>query len=72
MLSHPERGAPVASLIQRPDSSTYYIQYMVSGKARRRSTETESLQIAKEKLRQFESAQANGEESPFPTRTPMG
>lgn len=30
----------------------YYIQHMVSGTARRVSTGTESLQIAKEKLRQ--------------------
>ena len=30
-----------------------------------------SLQLAKEKLRQFESAQANGEALPLPTRTPI-
>lgn len=59
----------MASLIQRPGSSTFYIQYMVSGKAKRVSTGTEFLQVAKEKLRQFESAQARGEESPLPTRT---
>lgn len=61
----------MASLIQRPDSSTYYIQFMVSGKAKRVSTGTESLQIAKEKLRQFESAQARGDVLPLPTRTPI-
>jgi hypothetical protein len=44
---------------------------MVSSKARRFSTGTESLQIAKEKLRQFESAQARGEDLPLPTRTPI-
>ena len=32
---------------------------------------TKSLQIAKEKLRQFESARMRGEESPFPTKTPV-
>jgi hypothetical protein len=59
----------VASLILR--GSTFYIQHMVSGKARRVSTETESRQIAKEKLRQFESAQARGCESFLPTKTPI-
>jgi conjugative relaxase-like TrwC/TraI family protein len=57
----------VASLIVR--GSTFYIQYMVSGKAKRVSAETESLQIAKEKLRRFETAQANGSGNPLPTRT---
>jgi integrase len=69
LVLHPERGAAVASLILR--DSTFYIQYMVSGKAKRVSAGTESLQIAKEKLRQFESAQARGEDSPLPTRTPI-
>jgi integrase len=44
---------------------------MVSGKARRLSTETESRQIAKEKLRQFESARVRGCESFLPTKTPI-
>jgi hypothetical protein len=44
---------------------------MVSGKAKRVSTGTESLQIAKAKLRDFESSQANGDDSPLPTRTPI-
>lgn len=57
----------MASLILR--GSTYYIQHMVSGKAKRVSTGTESLQIATEKLRQFESAQARGDALPLPTRT---
>lgn len=59
----------MANLILR--GSTYYIQHMVSGTARRVSTGTESLQIAKEKLRQFESAQARGDVLPLPTRTPI-
>lgn len=57
----------MASLILR--GPTFYIQFMQSGTARRVSTGTESIQIAKEKLRQFESAQARGDASPFPTRT---
>jgi len=44
---------------------------MASGRARRVSTGTEFLQIAKEKLRQFESAQARGEASVLPTKTPI-
>jgi len=61
----------MASLVQRPGSSTYYIQFYLSGKLKRKSTGTESFQIAKEKLRQFESAQARGEVLPLPTRTPI-
>jgi integrase len=59
----------VASLIKR--GPVYYIQFMVSGKARRVSTGTESLQIAKEKLRQFESATFRNDDLPLPTRTPI-
>src|SRR5437016_2054021 len=71
MALTPERGAAVASLILRPGSPTYYIQHMVSGKAKRFSTGTESLQIAKERLRQFESARHRGDDSPLPSRTPI-
>ena len=59
----------MASLIQR--GSAYYIQYMVSGKAKRVSAGTESLQIAKERLRQFESARHRGDDSPLPSKTPI-
>ena len=62
----------MASLIKRPDSSLYQIQYYVSGKIHRISTGTPSLQIAKDKLRQFESARVREEDSPFPSRTPKG
>jgi hypothetical protein len=61
----------MASLVQRPGSSTYYIQFYLSGKLKRKSTGAESFQIAKEKLRRFESAQARGEALPLPTRTPI-
>lgn len=44
----------MASLIQRP-SGVYYIQFRVSGKSRRVSTGTESVEVASEKLRQLES-----------------
>ncbi|MCE9590263.1 MAG: site-specific integrase [Planctomycetes bacterium] len=59
----------MASLIRRPDSPVYYIQFCVGQAVRRVSTGTDSLQIAKEKLRQFESGQARGEHNPLPTRT---
>jgi integrase len=61
----------MASLIQRPNSPIYYIQYMAGDRARRVSTGTELLQVAKEKLRQFESAQARGAELPFASKTPI-
>ena len=50
----------------------YYIQYYSKGKKQKREpTGTESLQVAKELLRQFESAQARGVANPLPTRTPL-
>src|SRR5438552_2373599 len=70
-LTPDERGVAVASLIQRSDSPVFYIQYMASGKAKRVSTGTDSLQIAKERLRQFESAQHRGDDSPLPSKTPI-
>jgi hypothetical protein len=65
----PWRRTVMAGLIQR--GKVWYIQYCVSGKARRVSTGTDSEQIAKEKLRQFESSQFRGDDSPLPTRAPI-
>lgn len=59
----------MASLKKR--GPVYYIQFYQGEKQRRISTETESFQQAKEKLRQFESVQARGEDSPLPTKTPI-
>jgi integrase len=59
----------MASLIQRPDSPIFYIQFMAGNRARRVSTGTDLLQIAKEKLRQFESAQARGVQLPLASKT---
>ena len=59
----------MASLIQRPDSPIYYIQFMAGSRARRVSTGTDLLQIAKDKLRQFESAQARGAQLPLASKT---
>ncbi len=60
----------MASLIQR--NGKYYLQWYVGKTIRRRSLKTDSLQVAKEHLRQFESAQARGFDNPLPTRTPIG
>lgn len=65
----PPGGSVVASLKQR--GSVYYIQFYANGKQRRISTDTDSLQIAKDKLRQFESTQLRGDDNPLPTRTPI-
>jgi integrase len=59
----------MASLRKR--GSIYYIQYYIGSKQRRTSTETYSLQPAKEKLGKFKSAQAQDIDNPFPTRTPI-
>lgn len=59
----------MASLIQR--NGTYYLQWYNGPRIKRRSLRTESLQIAKEKQRQFESAQLRGLDNPLPTRTSL-
>lgn len=60
----------MASLKKR--NGTYQIQWYEGGKQRRRGLGTDSLQIAKEKLRQFESRQFAGDPTPLPTQTPIG
>jgi hypothetical protein len=57
----------MASLRKRGD--TFYISYYVSAKELRKSLDTDNYQLAKEKLRQFESAQLRGDDNPLPTRT---
>ena len=59
----------MASLVKRND--TFYLQWYVGKKIRRQSLRTRVLQIAKKKLRQFESAQIRGPEDFLPTRTPI-
>jgi hypothetical protein len=59
----------MASLRER--RGIYYAQYYVGSKQKRVSLHTSSLQIAKAKLRQIESAFARGEDNPLPTRTPI-
>jgi hypothetical protein len=59
----------MASLVKR--GKTYYLQWRLGKKIKRKSLQTTSYQLAKEKLRRFESAQLRGEENPLPTQTPM-
>jgi hypothetical protein len=59
----------MASLKKR--GKRYYEQYYVGKKQVTKSLGTSSLQIAKEKLRQHESARFRGEEAVMPTRTPI-
>lgn len=59
----------MASLVER--KGMFYLQWRVGGKIRRRSLRTSVKQIAKDKLRQFESARLRGVEDMLPTRTPI-
>lgn len=59
----------MASLKRR--GTTFYLQFYHAGRQCRISTETECYQLAKEKLRQFESAQARGDEFQLPRRAPI-
>jgi hypothetical protein len=43
-------------------ASTHYIHFYSGGRQRRVNTDTDCLQIAKEKLRQFESARHCGDD----------
>lgn len=49
----------------------YYIKYYLAGKQKEKSLGTDSLQLAKELQRQFESGQTRGEQNPLPSRTPL-
>lgn len=62
----------MASLISRPGKSgpVWYIQFYVGPKIKRVRA-SDVYQIAKQKLRDFENAQARGEQSPLPTKTPI-
>lgn len=60
----------MASLKKR--GKAYYAQYYVNGKQVRKNLQTESLQIAREKLRAIESAQFRQEDIPLPTKSPIG
>lgn len=60
----------MASLKKR--GKVYYAQYYTGRRQQRVCLETSSLQVAKEKIRQIESALVRGVDIPLPTRTPIG
>ncbi len=59
----------MAGLIKR--GKKYYLVFHEGQKEKRMSLGTESLQIAKEKKRQFESKKLAGHSSPLPTKTSL-
>jgi len=60
----------MAGLIKR--GNTYHAIYYLGGEERRRSLETSSYQVAKERLRQLEASLAVGDpDSQLPTNTPV-
>lgn len=59
----------MASLKKR--GNVYYIQYYIAGTQYRASLNTSSLQVAKERKRQFESAMLRQDDIPLPTKTPL-
>ena len=67
-MGGPKKELDMASLKKR--SNTYYAQYYVGEKQVRRSLETSSYQLAKEKLRKLESTLYRGEEIARPTLLP--
>jgi hypothetical protein len=48
----------------------YYAQYYVAGRQKRVNLDTDSYQLAKEKLRKVESALLRGSAMPLPTQSP--
>lgn len=66
----------MACLYQRTKNGkafgSFYIQDRVGKRIVRHCLKTTSKQVAKEKLRQYESAKLHGVDSPLPTRTPIG
>lgn len=60
---------PKSSLKKR--GNFFHLHYSERGARRRVSLHTKSLVVAKERQRQFDSARARGEESVFPTKTPL-
>jgi integrase len=59
----------MASLKKR--GKKFYAQYYLNGEQKRVNLNTTSLQIAREKIRQIESAQFRQDDIPLPTKTPL-
>ena len=61
--------APRSSLKKR--GKLFYLHFSENGTHKRVSLDTDSLQVAKERQRQFDSDRAHGEGGVFPTKTPL-
>ena len=59
----------MASLSDR--NGIYYAQWYIGTKQKRVSLKTDSLQVAKERLRRIEAQLAQGADDPLPSRTPI-
>ena len=60
---------PKSTLKKRGE--VYYLHYFENGVRKRKSLGTDSLRIAEEKQRRFDSARVCGAGNPLPTRTPL-
>lgn len=60
---------PKSTLKKRGE--VYYLHYFENGVRKRLSLGTDSLRIAQEKQRQFDSARVRGHDNPLPTQTPL-
>lgn len=60
---------PKSTLRKRKE--VYYLHYFEHGVRKRLSLGTDSLRIAQEKQRQFDSARVRGYDNPLPTQTPV-
>ena len=60
---------PKSTLKKRGE--VYYLHYFENGVRKRKSLGTDSLRIAEEKQRRFDSARVCGADNPLPTRTPL-
>jgi integrase len=62
-------ASPKSSIKKR--GKVFYLRFSENGVHKRISLHTDSLQAAKERQRQFDSARARGEQDLFPTETPL-
>jgi hypothetical protein len=66
------QGAFIMSGLIKRKGGWFYLKWYEGAKEKTRSLRTQNKQIAKEKLRQFESASLRGDDNPLPTQTPIG
>jgi hypothetical protein len=61
----------MASLVRRPNSSAWYIQFYENGKLQRQTTGTDSYRVAQTRLHDFEVRKDRGDDLNAPTVTPI-